>query len=312
MDYVDFKNSLSGFTNDTSIGNTGYLRNRFGVDVSVRIQARTYYPQPQDAGQNGSITFGNKIFDPNVYINQMKKTQEQNKKLGDELKQGLLTLNQYYQQLKESYQEQNQTVSNLQDEINKLDSDGIFVEISSLNTNTLESWFADLANYEVMGVIIELTESTNVVNDLAASQIANAKAAGLYVTGFSHIFTGDGAAEGQAFLSQLQANSVSTSALVVLDITNNVANDTTISKDELNAQIAAFYKVLTDAGYENTCDHANAGDFNRFDTKAKYRWIIDTTIRSKPVTSSAWEFANDWNGLNVNASYAYQKIFIGG
>lgn len=72
VSYVDFKNNLQGFHNDTTPGNWGYLRSRFGIDMEVRIQSRTYYPQ--DAKNTGSITFGNTIFDPVVYQQKIQKT----------------------------------------------------------------------------------------------------------------------------------------------------------------------------------------------------------------------------------------------
>jgi hypothetical protein len=81
--YVDFYKNLQGFSNDTSIGNYGYLRDRFGIDVTVRIQARTIYPQEKKNA--GSVTFGNKIFNARVLQNQMRKGWQDNVKLGNKL-----------------------------------------------------------------------------------------------------------------------------------------------------------------------------------------------------------------------------------
>lgn len=80
VDYVNFKKNVSGFKNDTTVGNYGWIRDRFGIDISVRVQARTFYPQ--DTKNNGSITFGNIIYDPVVLQAQMKKAWEDNAKLG--------------------------------------------------------------------------------------------------------------------------------------------------------------------------------------------------------------------------------------
>ncbi|MFT8392450.1 MAG: phage tail protein [Liquorilactobacillus ghanensis] len=310
MDYVDFKNSLQGFNNDTSVGNYGYLRNRFGIDITVRVQSRTYYPQ--DTKNAGSITFGNKIFDPNIYINKMREAYQENAALGKKLKQGLISLSDYVNQLKEKH---DVAESVLQQQINKLNSDGIIVEVDSSNTTTVESWFASLADDGVSGIAVQLTKSTT-ANSLSSNQIANAKDAGLAVNCFSHYFMGDGSTEGQAFLAQLQKYSIPTTAVIVLDIEDSSINPTSepsITKSELNTQIANFYSVLANAGYTNTCDHALKTSFGQwFDSTAKYRWMIDTSVSVKPVTSSAWQFENNWNSTGANASYVYEKIFIGG
>lgn len=61
-DWITFKDSLSqGIKNDIAVGNYGYLRDRYGVDVNVRIQSFTKYLD-KNTTQSSSITFGNKIF----------------------------------------------------------------------------------------------------------------------------------------------------------------------------------------------------------------------------------------------------------
>lgn len=81
--YVDFYKNLQGFSNDSSVGNYGYLRDRFGIDVSIRVQARTIYPQEKKNA--GSVTFGNKIFNVRMLQNQMRKGWQDNVKLGNKL-----------------------------------------------------------------------------------------------------------------------------------------------------------------------------------------------------------------------------------
>ncbi|MBZ5995348.1 phage tail protein [Leuconostoc gelidum subsp. gasicomitatum] len=51
---------LSEF-NSVKIGNSGLLKDRFGIDVDTRIVGMTYFPQ--DPKQSDTLTFGNKIFD---------------------------------------------------------------------------------------------------------------------------------------------------------------------------------------------------------------------------------------------------------
>lgn len=65
MGWVTFKNN-SQITNNIDIGNTGWLRDRHGLDVNVRIQSYTRYLDDR-SGNNDSITFGNKIFDSTTW-----------------------------------------------------------------------------------------------------------------------------------------------------------------------------------------------------------------------------------------------------
>lgn len=87
VSYVDFRKNVQGFNNDTSVGNYGWLRDRFGIDVSVRIQARTFYPQ--DSKNTGSITFGNTTYDSVVLDNQIRKGWEDNLKLGEKMQHNI-------------------------------------------------------------------------------------------------------------------------------------------------------------------------------------------------------------------------------
>jgi hypothetical protein len=307
MDYVDFKNSLQGFANDTSIGNYGYLRNRFGIDISIRVQSRTYYPQ--DTKNSGSITFGNKIFDPNVYINKMREAYQENAALGKKLKQGLLTLDQYYKELKIEYDSQNNLILSLQKEVNEVSSEGIFIDVSSNNENDSTEWFAKLANYGAKGLIVKLTQSTDYTNPLAAAQIANGKLAGLDLVGCYHYFMGNGTAEGQYFLAQLQANNVPKTAVVALNVGDS---SIALSKNNLDTEILNFLQVLIDAGYTGTCVYAEESWFgSKIDYGlGKYDWISSTSSLKKPSGASAWQFDNNWKGENVDANYGYNSLFV--
>lgn len=307
MDYVDFKNSLQGFNNDTSVGNYGYLRNRFGIDISIRVQSRTYYPQ--DTKNTGSITFGNKIFDPNVYINKMREAYQENAALGKKLKQGLLTLDQYYKELKIEYDSQNNLILSLQKEVNEVSSEGIFIDVSSNNENDSTEWFAKLANYGAKGLIVKLTQSTDYTNPLAAAQIANGKLAGLDLVGCYHYFMGNGTAEGQYFLTQLQANNVPKAAVVALNVGDS---SIALSKNNLDTEILNFLQVLIDAGYTGTCVYAEESWFgSKIDYGlGKYDWVASTTSLKKPSGASAWQFDNNWKGENVDANYGYNSLFV--
>ncbi|MGQ0476623.1 phage tail protein [Lactiplantibacillus plantarum] len=309
MEYVDFKKQIYGFNpNDIAVGNSGWLRDRFGVDVEVRINSMTKYPQERRSDE--TITFGNKLFDPVVWETATRKAYESNIKLGKELKQDLITLNQYYQQFKADYSKQSSSISGLQDQINLLQSNGIVIDVSSNNVNSSTDWFASLVANGAKRLIVKLTQSTDYINPLAATQIANGKSAGLDLVGCYHYFMGNGIAEGQYFLAQLKANNVPTTAIVACDIENTSIDPTkpgaSFTKDELNTQIATFYKVLNNAGYTVTCDYASASHFGTwFDSAARYRWIASWDASSKPAGANIWQFSNNWLKRNVDANYMY-------
>lgn len=93
---ISFDRSLPGFKNDSTVGNYGYLRDRYGIDVSVRVQSRSYYPQ--EPKRLGSITFGNKIFSSDVLETQNRRANKLNVKLGKTMQKGLNDTSQKAQQ----------------------------------------------------------------------------------------------------------------------------------------------------------------------------------------------------------------------
>lgn len=84
MDYVNFKKNMPGFNSQQiKVGNGGWLRDRFGIDVNTRIFSMTYYPQTTQLPDQ--ITFGNKRFDPIKYSVDLKKAHDENAKLGSKI-----------------------------------------------------------------------------------------------------------------------------------------------------------------------------------------------------------------------------------
>lgn len=83
LDYTNFKYNSVKFNNDIKVGNYGWLRDRFGIDVEVRINSYTWYPQSKQAD---TVTFGNKRFDPVEWQVRNQKAFERNKKLGETLR----------------------------------------------------------------------------------------------------------------------------------------------------------------------------------------------------------------------------------
>lgn len=67
VDWINFQRNVAGMANEIKVGDNGWLRDRFGTDVNVRIQSFTRYLDNADSSNNDSITFGNKIFDAALY-----------------------------------------------------------------------------------------------------------------------------------------------------------------------------------------------------------------------------------------------------
>lgn len=215
-----------------------------------------------------------------------------------------------------------QQVKGLQNGSSSWTSGSIFVDLSSNNgatstTDQAASWYSNLASKGAKGAIIKLTQGTTYTNPLFTSQKANVISTGMKFIGAYHFLTSTTVSgtqsEAQYFLSKLQANSIDKNTIVACDIESGTLPS---DKSTLTSMIAAFYKVLTDAGYSNTVDYGSSSWFSsRFDhtaTGAKYSWIAawSDSMSDKPANADAWQSSNNWNGLNVDASYSYNQAFI--
>lgn len=69
--------------NQIVIGNYGLIKDRLGVEVDVRIIGKTFHPQ--DAKQNDTVTFGNKLFDYAHNYAALQKARNSNESLGKTL-----------------------------------------------------------------------------------------------------------------------------------------------------------------------------------------------------------------------------------
>jgi GH25 family lysozyme M1 (1,4-beta-N-acetylmuramidase) len=109
-------------------------------------------------------------------------------------------------------------------------------------------------------------------------------------------------------LSQLQAKNIDKSLIVACDVEDSSLSS---SESELNAELTAFFKVLTDAGYTNTCLYGSSSWFDvRFSSSlAKYTWKA-ARGSNKPSSCSAWQYTDKFNGLSLDASKSYSKAFI--
>ena len=231
--------------------------------------------------------------------------------------------------LSETYKTMQATIYGLQQQVKDLKNNSgnwaagsIFVDLSSNNgatstTDQAASWYTSLYSKGVKGAMIKLTQGSDYTNPIFNSQKANATSAGMKFIGSYHFLTSTTVAgaqlEAKYFLSALQANSIDKNTIVACDIESGTLPS---DKSTLTSMMTAFYKILTDAGYSNTADYGSSSWFNsRFDhtaTGAKYSWIAawSDSMSYKPANADAWQFSDNWNGLNVDASYSYNQAFI--
>ena len=66
--------------NNIAIGNSGFIKDRLGVNVDVRIIGMTIHPQ--DAKQSDTVTFGNTLFDYARNYTNLQKARKSNETLG--------------------------------------------------------------------------------------------------------------------------------------------------------------------------------------------------------------------------------------
>lgn len=87
LDWVTFEDK-GNIHNDVAIGNRGYLRDRYGTDVNVKIQSFTRYLDTESADAS-SITFGNKIFDSTLYSQRQQDANDARQQMNVSVKQDM-------------------------------------------------------------------------------------------------------------------------------------------------------------------------------------------------------------------------------
>lgn len=267
------------------------------------------------APTNSTIKIGDTSLTLSAYLSNKAKS-EQN------LQKKLSYLTQLASTQAKMISSQANTISNLSDNYSSLSSQvsdivsgnslwssgTIFIDLSSNNGSMSVSDFVSLYNAGVRGLIDKLTESTDYTNSLFDTQTANAVSAGIKTIGTYHYYKGGGASEAQYYLSQLQAKNINKSLIVACDVEDSSLST---SKSELDTELVTFFKILTDAGYTNTCLYGSLSWFDvRFSSSlAKYTWKA-AWGSTKPSSCSAWQYTDKFNGLSLDASRSYDKAFI--
>lgn len=282
---------------------------------------------------NSTLTLSDNPIDLDTYRSQKRSETDAQKALINRLivrqsksNKEIADLSKQNQQLSDNYSKLSSDYAKLSERVKQLENSGgntpawtsgsKFIDLSSNNGSQAQSWYDNLYQSGVKGLMIKLTEGSAAgsayLNPLFDEQKSRGIAAKMKFIGAYHYFlavsVSDAQAEAQWFLSKLKAKGVPTSAVVSCDV-----EDGSLTKDKaaLTAEVDAFYKVLTDAGYTNTCDYSSASWFSsRFDSHAKYKWVASWGASSKPTIADAWQYTNKYNGAILDCSYSYNQIFV--
>lgn len=282
---------------------------------------------------NSTLTLSDNPIDLDTYRSQKRSETDAQKALINRLimrqsksNKEIADLSKQNQQLSDNYSKLSSDYAKLSERVKQLENSGgntpawtsgsKFIDLSSNNGSQTQSWYDNLYQSGVKGLMIKLTEGSATgsayLNPLFDEQKSRGITAKMKFIGAYHYFlavsVSDAQAEAQWFLSKLKAKGIPTSAVVSCDV-----EDGSLTKDKvaLTAEVDAFYKVLTDAGYTNTCDYSSASWFSsRFDSHAKYKWIASWGASAKPAGADAWQYTDKYNGAILDCSYSYNQIFV--
>ena len=282
---------------------------------------------------NSTLTLSDNPIDLDTYRSQKRSETDAQKALINRLimrqsksNKEIADLSKQNQQLSDNYSKLSSDYAKLSERVKQLENSGgntpawtsgsKFIDLSSNNGSQTQSWYDNLYQSGVKGLMIKLTEGSATgsayLNPLFDEQKSRGITAKMKFIGAYHYFlavsVSDAQDEAQWFLSKLKAKGIPTSAVVSCDV-----EDGSLTKDKaaLTAEVDAFYKVLTDAGYTNTCDYSSASWFSsRFDSHAKYKWIASWSASSRPAGADAWQYTDKYNGAILDCSYSYNQIFV--
>lgn len=196
-----------------------------------------------------------------------------------------------------------------------------FIDISSHNGMITVDQFKIIKSYGVSAVVVKLTEATSYQNPLAASQIANAKAAGLivHVYHYSWYTTESGAkAEADYFVSYAKQLNLPTSMLMV----NDYEESTIKNKADHTALAKVFENRLKALGYTNTHHYIGISWITEkvIDPEALGKnkvWIAQYPYQptlQKHTEYSAWQWTYNVTFPGVSGTFDmnsdYNKYFI--
>ena len=197
-----------------------------------------------------------------------------------------------------------------------------FIDVSSHNGYISVDSFLKMKSEGVKGVVVKISEGTSYVNPQARSQIANAKRAGLVVSGYhySHFASADRAvAEANYFANNAYALGLTSNDLLVNDSEENAI--LALNNNVINTYLHNVFKdTLNTRGFKKVKMYTGLYNFNtRFNISSKDVWVASyyynpgNIARNKFSNFSAWQFTDNYVfqgvGGRFDANVDYDGIF---
>lgn len=285
----------------------------------------------QNKLSNYQLENASQLRQANKFNQELKARKKELENLKTDLEKKYNKLSEDGETLAESNKELQEKIEKLQKQLDELNNGGgddpapppstwkpgtMFMDIADYQRGFTQATYNDLFAKGVKGLIIKLTQGseagTAYINSYFNEQKNRALIAGMKFIGTYHYLVSTSVADAQDearwYLKQLQTNNVPKSTIVACDLEDPVL---TTNKATLTAELAAFHKVLADAGYTNTADYSSTSWMTtRFDSKGKYKWIASWGLANPPVGADAWQFNSTFNGMSLDVDRSYNKAFI--
>jgi len=181
-----------------------------------------------------------------------------------------------------------------------------FVDISSHNGTLSVNDFNNMKKYGVAGVVVKLTEATSYTNPFAASQVKNAKAAGLKVSAYHYSwFKTDSQARAEADYFANFARSVGLDNSTVM--VNDIEEPQIAGKANHTANSIAFENRLKQLGFQSVRHYSSLSWFNGLinaNTIGKQKiWVA-----AYPYTITNNNYYTDYSSWQWNSRLRFPEI----
>lgn len=181
-----------------------------------------------------------------------------------------------------------------------------FVDISSHNGTLSVNDFNNMKKYGVAGVVVKLTEATSYKNPYAASQVKNAKAAGLKVSAYHYSwFKTDSQARAEADYFANFARSVGLDNSTVM--VNDIEEPQIAGKANHTANSIAFENRLKQLGFQSVRHYSSLSWFNGLinaNTIGKQKiWVA-----AYPYTVTNKNYYTDYSSWQWNSRLRFPEI----
>lgn len=190
-----------------------------------------------------------------------------------------------------------------------------FVDVSSHNGAISVANYQKMKTYGVKGVVVKLTEGTSYLNPYAASQIANARNAGLKVSAYHfarYTNTSTARSEANYFVKVAKSFGLGTDTVMVNDLEVNGNSQATNSAN-------AFASQVKQLGYSKVRHYSSlswftSGTLNPNSLGYKNIWVAAypyTPTKNLYTNYNSWQWASDLVFPGINGYYDISADYSG-